>query len=525
MILSVSEIAAISLTFALCVVFVRYGRSRSIARADLPPGPQEKSFILGNVSDVPSRPEEWKKYHAMCAQYGTCPVMHLRALNKHIIILDTIRATVDLLEKRGAIYSDRPRLPFLGELMGYDWTISMMPYGDFWRRHRRALHQHMNEVAMVRLQRKQERLNTTFQWALLESPEDWWNLTHWQEALAGANIMSTVYGLEGTKFRHDPWIQLGEDALQIANEAFGTGFHPVDFLPFLKHVPSWFPGAAFKRKAREAYKIQIRTREEPFAWVKDRLAEGNAVPCITTALLDSEVDGASIPEEIIKNSAGMAYLVGADTTLSTIKSFFLAMVRNPDIQRKAQEELDRVLPSERLPTLTERDRSNLPYIEAVLRETYRKYPPVPLGLPHKLMEEDEYFGMRIPSGAVLIPNIWAMTHDDQAYPEPQVYRPERFLRDGLIDTDVPNPRNAIFGFGRRICPGRYFADAEIWLMMATMLYCFDILPAIDEQGREIIPTEAMTEGTVIAPVEFQCRILPRSAEKRALILHAYEQLS
>ncbi|EJD42061.1 cytochrome P450 [Auricularia subglabra TFB-10046 SS5] len=380
----------------------------------------------------------------------------------------------------------------------------------------------MNETAMVRLHKKQERVNTIFLSALLDSPGDWWNLTHW---LAGANIMSAVYGLEDTKFRNDPWIQLGEDTLQTAIEVFDAGFHPVDFLPFLKYIPSWFPGASFKRKAREAYRLQIRARENPFAWVKERLAEGTAVPCITSALLGAEVDGAPIPEEIIKNSAGMAYIAGADTTLSTIKSFFLAMVRNSDIQRKAQEEIDRVLPLERLPTLADRDTSKLPYLEAVLRETYRNYPPVPIGLPHKSAEEDEYLGMRIPAGALLIPNIWAMTQNEQAYPEPREYRPERFLRDGRINADVVNPRNAVFGFGRRICPGRYFADDEIWLVMATMLYCFDILPALDEQGHEIIPNEAMTEGAVIAPIEFQCRIVPRSAEKQGLILHAHEQIS
>lgn len=200
----------------------------------------------------------------------------------------------------------------------------------------------------------------------------------------------------------------------------------------------------------------------------------------------------------------MLFFIITMQTLAALRSFILAMVRNPDIQRKAQNELDRVVPGDRLPLLADRSIDTLPYLEAVVRETYRKYPPVPLGIPHQSTQEDEYNGMRIPRGAVVIANGWAMLQDEQTYPgDPDSFRPERFLKDGALDKDMMDPRAAAFGFGRRICPGRHFADAEVWLMMATLLHAFDILPA--QEG--VYPPEDLEGRNVVGPVEFECKII------------------
>lgn len=498
---------------AVLLVALHYRRRGAGKHAPLPPGPPESSFFLGNVSNIPGPPAEWEAYHALSKKYG--PVVHLRPVNRHFVILDTMQAAVDLLEKRGAIYSDRTRLPMLGELMGYDWTLTLMPYGDAWRFHRRALHPHLNEGAIPRLHAHFEHTNARFLQALLDAPGSWWDLIHW---LAGANIMSAVYGKGDTELHDDPWIKLSEQVVHNANDLALGGVHLVDMFPILKYIPTWFPGAEFRRKALRARQVMFSARDEPVECVKTLLNLGVVFPSITTALMDAEVDGAPVPEEVIKNCAGIAYIAGADTTLATLRSFVLAMVRNPDIQRRAQAEIDRVLPRDRLPTLSDRSAQTLPYLEAVLRETYRRYPPVPLGIPHQSTQEDVYEGMRIPRGTVVIANSWAMLHDDQMYPEPIVYRPERFLKDGALDTEVMDPRAAAFGFGRRVCPGRHFADAEVWLMMATLLHSFDILPAQDG----VYPAETLKGRIVFSPVQFECRIVPRSPTKRAIVLNSLE---
>lgn len=84
--------------------------------------------------------------------------------------------------------------------------------------------------------------------------------------------------------------------------------------------------------------------------------------------------------------------------------FFQAMIKFPDVQAKAQEELDRVLGKYQLPTFSDED--SLPYITAVMLESLRWHAAGPLGVPHMATEEDEYKGHTIPAGAIMIPNVW-----------------------------------------------------------------------------------------------------------------------
>lgn len=87
-------------------------------------------------------------------------------------------------------------------------------------------------------------------------------------------------------------------------------------------------------------------------------------------------------------------------------TFFLAMVLHPQVQLKAREEIDHVVGDNRLPTV--RDRENLPYVEAVLKEVFRFHPIAPMGLPHLVTEDDVYEGYLIPKGAIIVPNIWSV---------------------------------------------------------------------------------------------------------------------
>jgi len=85
-------------------------------------------------------------------------------------------------------------------------------------------------------------------------------------------------------------------------------------------------------------------------------------------------------------------------------TYFLAMSVFPEVQKKAQRELDRVIGSGRLPVAADRD--SLPYIMAIMKETHRWHPVAPLGLPHSSDEEDIYQGYRIPKGSILLSNNW-----------------------------------------------------------------------------------------------------------------------
>jgi len=175
-------------------------------------------------------------------------------------------------------------------------------------------------------------------------------------------------------------------------------------------------------------------------------------------------------------------------------------LENPEIVHKAQAQLDAVIKPGYLPDFT--DEENLPYITALTMESLRWRDVVPIAIPRCLQVDDEYKGYRIPKGSIVIPNAWhvsesllpwtifidfrAMLHDEDVYPDPFTFKPERFLtKDGKIDETIRDPRHACFGFGRRICPGRHMAFSAIWIALASILYSFNIEKAKDESG-EII---------------------------------------
>ena len=156
------------------------------------------------------------------------------------------------------------------------------------------------------------------------------------------------------------------------------------------------------------------------------------------------------------------------------------MAIHPEIQEKGQREIDQLLGGERLPTLADQD--DLPYISALIKEIYRWHTPLPISIPKALMEDDVYKGYHLPKGATVVENVWAIFHDPSVYPEPHIFNPERFLKDGKLDRSVRDPEDRIFGSSRRICPGKHFANRALFLRVATVLAAFNIEPGVDDKG-------------------------------------------
>ncbi|KAJ8700702.1 hypothetical protein PTI98_003705 [Pleurotus ostreatus] len=129
---------------------------------------------------------------------------------------------------------------------------------------------------------------------------------------------------------------------------------------------------------------------------------------------------------------------------------------------------------------------------------------------------DEYKGYYIPKGSIVFVNVWALLRDEEHYPDPDTFRPERFLKDGKINPKVADPIPN-FGFGRRICPGRFFAIDSLWLNIASILTVFDITKAKDEEEREIEPDIQWTPNFTRHIIPFKCSITPRSSEAGKLI--------
>ncbi|KAJ6503088.1 cytochrome P450 [Mycena vulgaris] len=462
---------------------------------------------------------EWETYRKWSKKYDS-GVIHLSVMGTSIVVLSSVEAAEDLLDKRSAIYSDRPRGHML-ELMGGTFMFGMqlirpifvsnllLPlalqrYGE--RAQRRHFHHELNAVSARRFRSLEIQQAHDLLRRMLDNP-DAYN-EHFDYVFGGI-MMTMAYGLDILP-HNDPYINLAHMTLRVLSHAAVPGRFLVDVIPALKHVPSWFPGAAFKRKAAESKELVQEMADQPFAASKDAMGsvlrsqitlEGNLTSnfdrkangierpsFITSRLLSGDAGtktSLESQEKDIKEVAATIYATGTDTTRATLLMFLRAMLVNPTAQKKAQQEIDAVIRPGHLPGFEDEDQ--LPYVTAVVKETMRMWPVVPIAVPHAVTEDDTYRGYRIPGGSVVIANSWAMLHDESAYPEPHKFKPERFLLDGKLNPAVRDPLDIIFGFGRRSCPGRYMGLDLVWVMIASMLAVFNINKPTGEDGTVIKP--------------------------------------
>ncbi|KAK0236123.1 cytochrome P450 [Armillaria nabsnona] len=486
----------------LCCLFYL---SRNRRRLPLPPGP--KGFpLIGNLWDVPVE-YPWVTYARWTATYGD--VFYLDTPGNPTVVINSAQAADDLLEKRSGIYSDRPDFTMIN-LTGWGFNLGLMRYSDWWRMHRRMFYQSFQPRAVLAYNPVQMKAAPVLLQQLHKSPDAF---VHHVRHYAGSVIMKIVYGYD-VDVNGDKFVELADRALESARATANVGTFLVDYIPSLKNLPRWLPGTNFLSLADGWRKDVNDMVDRPFEYASDSLVNSSSfVSEKLTKLKNIGMSENATQLEIIRNTAGIAFSAGADTTVSAILSVILAFILYPEVQAKAQAELDDVVGPTRLPNFD--DRPQLPYIDAILLEALRWNPVLPMGVAHRSVKADVYRGYYIPAGATVVANAWAILHDEKDYPNPLVFNPDRFLREDGKELQ-PNPI-AAFGFGRRICPGRYFAMNTIWIAIASMASTLSFFKAVDSEGRVAEPSTTFTDGSLNFPVPFKCMIKARSAQAQTVM--------
>ncbi|KAI0049998.1 cytochrome P450 [Auriscalpium vulgare] len=484
----------------------------------LPPGPPGLP-LLANIFDLPQK-EQWKTFTEWGRKYG--PITHVSALGQSVVVLNDVNAASEMLDKKSTIYSDRPVLVMGGELTGWKDTLALTRYGDRFKEYRKHMHSVMGSRTNI------EKTHGLFETEALEflkrvlrKPQD---LAENIRKTAGAIILQITYGYK-PKEENDDFVDLVDVAIHQFSEITEPNAYLVDLFPPLQYVPSWFPGATFKKTAQSYYQTLQDMAEQPMNFVRKQIAAGEAPPSLVANLLDRQ--NTSEQERNIKWAAASMYSGGADTlssalvlserptqTVSALYSFYLALTIYPEAQRKAQAEIDAVVGSDRLPTFA--DRASLPYVEALVNEVLRWGTVAPLGLPHTVTQDDIHDGYFIEKGTIVLANIKGMLHNPDVYPDPWEFKPERFIASEGKPAEQ-DPRACCFGFGRRICPGLLLADATVWASIVMSIAVFDVERKV-VNGVEIVPEPKYSDGIISHPEHFECVVKPRSAKTEALIL-------
>ncbi|KAJ2932609.1 hypothetical protein H1R20_g4496, partial [Candolleomyces eurysporus] len=331
--------------------------------------------------------------------------------------------------------------------------------------------------------------------------------------------MRAAYGFDDIR-QNESLIHIAEALVhEMAESAVPGRFLVNNFTP-LKYIPSWFPGAGFKKHFKMVAQMSFEVVHRPFEEAKRDIDEGrkSSYPSMAHSFIDRlPEDGDPTRaelEEIARSVCAIAYLAGAETTVSSATALLYALASYPEIQAKAQAEIDKVIGSDRLPLV--KDRGDLPYVHAILKEVSRWYTVAPLGVAHSNTEDDEYDGYFIPKGTIIIQNNWAILHNPEVFDKPFEFIPERYLKDGKIDPSVPDPDIAAFGHGRRICPGRHFSNDGLFVMAASLLATYTIAAPKDKEGK-VVPMKLELKNPVVSkPLPFKCEVRLRPGREHLL---------
>ncbi|KAH9952447.1 cytochrome P450 [Russula dissimulans] len=472
---------------ALVALAISFDYRRQRSRLPYPPGPPGLP-IVGHFLTFPKN-FVWLTFTEWGRKYGD--IVSVKILGQVIVILNSPKTAKDLLEKRGNIYSDRHLMPFY-QMMEWEWFHPTTPYGDYWREGRKLLDRSLRASAVVQYRPMQLAKTHDLLYQLLSDPESF----HHQIGLYQAKLlMSLVYGYD-VKTYNDRLLVVARKMAELGGAVL-PGTVLVNEIPILKHIPAWVPWLSYQPAARAGFDAGQDVLRYPMEFVKDGFRNGTARPSLALENLQDieKMQGSQREnaEVVLRGVLGSMY------TGLTIIAFFRILVLYPEVQTRAQKELDAVTGGLRLPDYN--DRPRLPYIDALCREVMRWSMATPVGVPHATTQDDIYEGYLIPKGiAVCLPTLKINTNAPTY--------PERFLdADGAFQDD-PLLTSA-FGFGRRLCPARHFVDSSLFIALSCILAVFCVGPPKDELGNEIP-----------RPVGFRCSILPRDERAKELIITA-----
>ncbi|KAJ6451319.1 cytochrome P450 [Mycena sanguinolenta] len=497
----------------------------------LPPGPWGLP-IVGNIFDLRAT-SSWLKF-AELGEVWAGEISSLTVFGQTMIIVNSVKIAEDLLETRGVNFSDRPLMPMAGKLIGFENVLSMSQYGDRVKQERKLFYQLFGTSTSIITQFGPLLTSEVHQCLqnILGKPEyaldQIWRMT-------GAFTLRIAYGYHiDPEPQQDVFLEMFNTCAVNFSLATTPGAFLVDIIPALRYWPEWLPGGGFHTIAKQWSRQLHRTADTSYEYVKEQMAAGNVEPSFTANLLEEGFH----EEYLMKWAALSIQAAGADTTAAQIKAFFLAMSLYPEVQAAAQNEIDTVVGTDRLPDTSDRER--LPYVNALCKEVLRYHVSVPTGVPHRTREDFVYEGegatpMLIPKDSLVIANIWfvlglvwrresqlcsrKMTHDPMIYANPMVFDPTRFIETAAKVAE-PDPTRISFGFGRRICPGKLLAETMLFLTCSAILSVFNISKA-RENGSIIEPTLGQTTGTMSHPLPFKCSVEPRNDRAAALIRSAY----
>jgi len=373
------------------------------------------------------------------------------------IVLNSKRVASEIINKRGSVTHERPYMPIASGLVSNNKRTVIQRTAD-WTEGRRVMHQLLNGSVLKTYGGWQEQESVRLLQNYLDDPTRWYS-HHYR--YTSSVMYRIVFGetMQRSKADLDAFQQVTIEFFEALRNNVG------DFIPLIADLPRflWWGRSYWEQMGNRHYAL-FRSWWDP---VKAAIADDTAPPSFVRDILlnpDTRYTGTDDQAMYLATSIISA---GSDTARMTLNTFVMAALTEPATLARARAEIDSVCgDAQRLPMLA--DMHALPYICGMVKETLRWRPVVPLVPPHYLVQDLEFEGYTFPTGTCFVINNMAIGQECE---EPDEYKPERWMEDGMQETALHDFWQ--FGGGRRVCVGYKLAQQELFIAMSRLAYCFD----------------------------------------------------
>ncbi|XP_019166432.1 PREDICTED: cytochrome P450 82C4-like [Ipomoea nil] len=508
--------------FALLYTSRRGRKSNSNSKPPVVPGAWP---VIGHLRQLTSGKEPLvRTLGALADKYG--PIFTVRIGMQPSVVISSWETARDCFSTNDKLLADRPP-SCAGRYLGYDYAV--LPFSlhcPYWRRMRKLVvvellsNNTLEKLKPVWMSELEANIKELYTLVLDDDDVNFRrpikvDMSEWFGHLT-LNLIVKLIGGRRYKYRPKDGAEEAEEEARCMTKVFkeimclvgefapGDAFFPTGLVRWLD-----FGGqiASMKRVSKAMDDILQN-------WIKDHVrrreikgADGDDdrdfIDVMLSVIDDKFQSGDhSYTRDTIIKAASLSMLEDAADTLGLNLEWVLSLLlNNPHVMKKVQEEIDSIVGKERW--VEDCDVDNMAYLQAAVKEAMRLYPPAPLLVPHRAMEECIVGGYTLPKGTILYANAWKIQRDPQVWPEPEKFLPERFLA-GQTEMDTPSRHFGFipFGIGRRSCPGISYALKVTHLSIGRLLQGFNVTTPLN------MPVD-MSEG--------QATTLPRATPLEVLV--------
>ncbi|CAL5441236.1 unnamed protein product [Camellia sinensis] len=450
---------------------------------NLPPPSPPKLPIVGNLHQLGLFPH--CSLRSLAQKYG--PLMQLHFGSVPVLVVSSAVAAREIMKTHDLAFSSRPKTSIATRLTYNSKDVGFSPYGEYWRQVRSICVLHLLSNRRVQSFR---------------------NVREEETALMIEVALGRKYG--GTKGG-----RRFKELLVMVGELLGA-FNEGDYIPWL----AWMNringlDAKVESVFKEVDEFLEGVVEEH---VDRRQRQGSDSVHIGSESKHDFVDlllqiqqentaGPPIHRDTIKALILDMFGAGTDTIFTTMEWTMAELLKHPQIMKKLQNEVRKIGKGKL--NITEDDLENMYYLRAVIKESLRMHPPVPLLVPRESIQDAKVMDYDIVAGTQVIVNAWAIARDPLSWEDPEEFRPERFLNSS-IDFKGHNFEFIPFGAGRRGCPGILFAMNVDELALASVVHKFNLSLPDGVSGKDLDMTEAAgstihkKNPLIVVPTPYSC---------------------